>query len=120
MYNDKSPKVRSPSAQGDGSHLGLALMLAICLTATGSCQRAPDPLAKAFDAMGGRDALLELRGFSYESAGDRFEPAQGLNPTSDPIKASSFGLALLCDVDDDGLSLDWQRQFFDPLWGERA
>ena len=70
--------------------------------------------------MGGRAALLELRGFSYESEGDRFEPGQGLNPTADPIKASSFTLALLCDVDNDALSLDWQRQIFDPLRGEIA
>ena len=97
----------------------MALILVLCLTVTGGCQQA-DPLAKAFNAMGGRAALLELRGFSYESEGDRFEPGQGLNPTADPIKASSFTLALLYDVDNDALSLDWQRQILDPLRGEIA
>ncbi|MEE8608386.1 MAG: hypothetical protein V3S55_12345 [Nitrospiraceae bacterium] len=36
------------------------------------------PLQKAFDAVGGQEVLLELKGFSYESSGERFEPAQGL------------------------------------------
>ena len=97
-----------------------ALILVLCLTVTGGCQEGPDPLAKAFNAMGGRDALLELRGFSYESEGDRFESGQGLNPTADPIKASSFTLTLLCDIANDALSLDWQRHIFDPLRGEIA
>ena len=98
----------------------LALILVLCLAVTGGCQQAPDPLAKAFNAIGGRATLLELRGSSYESEGDRFEPGQGLNPTADPIKASSFTLALLWDVDNDALSFDWQRQIFDPLRGEIA
>ena len=99
---------------------GLAVVLACCVTATGGCQRGPDPVQKAFDAIGGKDALLELGGFSYESSGERFEPAQGLIPTADPIKASSFSLSLLCDVENDRLSFDWRRQIFDPLRGELA
>ena len=86
--------------------------------AAGSSQRGPDPLQQAFDAIGGEEALLALRGFSYESSGDRFETAQGLRPAGDPIKASSFTLALQWDLDNDRLSFDWQRQIFDPLRGE--
>ena len=72
------------------------------------------PLQKAFDAVGGQEVLLELRGLSYESSGERFEPAQGLNPAHDDIKASSFTLSLLCDVENDRLSFDWQREIFNP------
>jgi glyoxylase-like metal-dependent hydrolase (beta-lactamase superfamily II) len=88
--------------------------------ATVGCQREDDPLQTAFDAIGGKDALLELRSFSYESSGERFEPAQGLTPAHDPIKASSFTSSLLCDVENDRLSFDWQRQIFDPIRGELA
>ena len=42
----------------------LALILVLCLAVTGGCQQAPDPLAKAFNAIGGRATLLELRGSS--------------------------------------------------------
>ena len=97
-----------------------ALMLTLCLMAIGGCARRPDALQKAFDAVGGRDALLELRGFGYESTGDRFEPEQGPNPEADPIRAGSFDLSLLCDVENDRLSLDWRRQIFDPLRGAIA
>ena len=121
MTHDSNPKqIMEEGDQLSLSHLGWALMVSICLTATGGCQRGPDPLAKAIDAMGGREALLELRGFGYKSAGARFETGQGLNPTVDPITASSFTLALLCDIDNDALSLDWQRQIFEPLRGELA
>ena len=122
MNGNRTLTELNPAEQRDparSSFLGMALILVLCLTVTGGCQQA-DPLAKAFNAMGGRAALLEFRGFSYESEGDRFEPGQGLNPTADPIKASSFTLALLYDVDNDALSLDWQRQIFDPLRGEIA
>jgi len=43
---------------------GLVLVLTLCLMAIGGCQPGADPLQKAFDAIGGRDSLLELRGFS--------------------------------------------------------
>ena len=59
-----------------GSLSGFAVMLALFVLATGGCQRAPDALQKAFDAIGGKDAVLDLRGFMYESSGERFEPAQ--------------------------------------------
>ena len=98
----------------------LLLVLTLCVTATAGCQRRPDPLQEAFDAIGGKDALLELRGFSYESSGERFEPGQGLTPADDRIKASSFTLSLLSDVENDRLRFDWQRQIFDPLRGELA
>ncbi len=97
-----------------------ALMLTLCLTAIGGCTGRPDPLQKAFDAVGGQEVLLELRGFGYESAGERFEAAQGLNPETDPIRASSFDLSLLCDVENDRWSFDWRRQIFDPLRGALA
>ena len=103
-----------------GSLRGFAVLLILCVTAIGSCQRGSDPLQKAFDAIGGEDALRELRGFSYESSGERFEPGQGLTPAHDPIKASSFTLSLLCDVENDRLSFDWQRQIFDPARGALA
>ncbi len=96
-----------------------ALMLTLCLMAIGGCGR-QDPLQKAFDAVGGREALLEFRGFAYESAGERFEAGQGLNPEADPIRSSSFDLSLLYDVENDRLSLDWRRQIFDPLRGALA
>ena len=98
----------------------LALMLTLCLMVLGGCVQRPDPLEKAFDAVGGRDALLELRGFSYDSEGERFEPEQGPNPEADPIRASSFDLSLLCDVENDRLSLDWRRKIVDPLRGALA
>ena len=99
---------------------GLTLVLALCLTVIGVCQAGANPLQKAFDAIGGKDALLKLKGLSYESSGERFEPAQGLSPADVPIKASSFTLSLLCDVENDRLSFDWQRQIFDPPRGRLA
>ena len=97
-----------------------ALMLTLYLSAMGGCAGRQDPLQKAFDAVGGQEALLELRGFGYESAGDRFETSQGLNPEAGPIRASSFDLSLLYDVENDRLSFDWRRQIFDPLRGALA
>ena len=97
-----------------------ALVLILCVTAIGGCQQGPDPLQKAFDAIGGDDTLLELKGFSYESSGERFDPGQGLTPTADPIKASSFALDLRYDLENDRLSFDWERQILDPLKGELA
>ena len=63
---------------------------------------------------------MALHGFSYESVGERFETGQGLRPTTAPIRASSFRLAVLADVERDKLSFDWQRQIFDPLRGALA
>ena len=103
--------------RGGGSLPGVALVLTLCATVSG-CQQGPDPLQRAFDGIGGQVALLDLRGFSYESSGDRFEAAQGLRPTGDPIKASSFTLDLQYDLENDRLSFDWQRQIFDPLRGQ--
>ncbi len=123
MNNSKTQQKlgqRQDGASARGPMRGLALGLTLWLMATAGCQRGPDPLQKAFGAIGGQDALLELRGFSYESSGERFEPAEGLTPESDPIKASSFTLSLLCDVENDRVSFDWQRQIFDPLRGELA
>ena len=115
---DREVSHKQDEEPAGGSLRGLALVLTLCVMAAGSCQRGPDPLQQAFDAIGGEEALLALRGFSYESSGDRFETAQGLRPAGDPIKASSFTLALRWDLDNDRLSLDWQRQIFDPLRGE--
>ena len=95
------------------------LMLTFCLTTIGGCTGRPDPLQKAFDAVGGQEALLELRGFGYESAGERFETAQGLNPET-YTRASTFDLSLQYDVENDRLSFDWRRQVFGPLPGETA
>ena len=123
MNNSKMRRELSQRQDGDqsgGSLRRFVLMLSVCLTAIGGCQREADPLQTAFDGIGGKDALVKLRGFSYESSGDRFEPAQGLTPERDPINASSFSLSLLCDVENDRLSFDWQRQIFDPPRGELA
>jgi glyoxylase-like metal-dependent hydrolase (beta-lactamase superfamily II) len=95
-------------------------MLTLYLTAIGACAERPDPLEKALDAVGGREALQELRAFSYEAAGDRFEPGQSVNPEAGPIRASSFDLSLLYDVENDRLSFDWRRRVFDPLRGALA
>ncbi len=91
----------------------------LCL-AIGGCAERPDVLQKAFDAAGGQDALLELRGFGFESAGERFETGQGLNPEADALRSSSFDLSLLYDIENDRLSFDWQRQIFDPARGALA
>ncbi len=97
-----------------------ALTLTLCLSAMGGCAGRQDPLQKAFDAVGGQEALLELRGFRYESAGERFEAGQSLNPEAGPIRSSSFDLSLLYDVENDRLSFDWRRQIFHPLSGALA
>ncbi len=97
-----------------------ALMVTLCLTAIGACAERPDPLQKAFDAAGGQEALLELRGFGYEAAGDRFESGQSVNPEAGPIRSSSFDLSLLYDVESDRLSFDWRRKIFDPARGTLA
>ena len=110
-------KARGPTR---GPLFASALMLTLCLVAIGGCGRQLDHLQKAFDAVGGREALLELRGFAYESTGERFEAGQSLNPEADPIRASSFELSLLWDIENDRLSLDWRRQIFDPLRGALA
>ncbi len=89
-----------------GRPLKGGIILAACLVAASSCQQASSPLEKAFEAVGGKQALLDLKSFSYEATGERFEPAQGLTPAHDPIKASSFTLSLLCDVDNDRASFD--------------
>ena len=104
---------RSPGSLG-------GLVLALTLMVTAGCQPGADPLQKAFNAIGGKDALLQLTGFSYESSGERFEPAQGLNPAHDDIKASSFTLSLLHDVENDRISFDWQREIFNPPRGKLA
>ncbi len=121
MNSIRSRQKSTKKQDGDLAHgsLGsLVLALTLCLMATGGCQPGADPLQKAFDAIGDKDALLELSGFRYESSGERFEPAQGLSPAHDAIKASSFNLSLLCDVENDRLSFEWQRQIVDPLRGE--
>ena len=58
-------------------------------------------------------------GFGYESTGERFENAQGLNPETS-TRASTFDLSLQYDVENDRLSFDWRRQIFGPLPGEVA
>ncbi len=83
-----------------------AFVFALCLSATWGCHPGADPIHKALNAVGGKEAFRELRGFSYESTGERFEPAQGLNPAHDDIKASAFTMSLLSDVAHDRLSFD--------------
>ncbi len=94
-----------------------AVTLTLYLSAMGGCAGRQDPLQKAFDAVGGQEALLQLQGFGYESLGERFEAGQGLNPEADPIRSSSFDLSLLYDVENDRLSFDWRRQIVHPLPG---
>ncbi len=86
----------------EGWALRGALILAACLLATSACRQTPDPLEKAFQAVGGKEALLDLKGFSFSATGDRFEAAQGPTPGADPEKASSFTVTLLCDVENNG------------------
>ena len=121
---DSNP-LRSRSQRNDrdlvsGPLWGFALVVALVVTATLMAQPRLDPLQKMLDAIGGREALLALHGFSYESVGERFETGQGLRPATSPIKASSFRLAVLADVERDRVSFDWQRQIFDPLRGKLA
>ena len=82
------------------------LMLTLCVVAIGACGQQLDPLQKAFDAVGGRETLVEFRGFAYESTGERFEAGQSLNPAAEPIRASSFDLSLLYDIENERLSFD--------------
>ncbi len=71
-----------------GRPLKGGIILAACLVAASSCQQASSPLEKAFEAVGGKQALLDLKSFSYEATGERFEPEEGATPTADPKKAS--------------------------------
>ena len=92
MNNSKKGQELDQSQRGapaSGSLRDFALLLSLGVAATAGCERGPDALQKAIDAIGGKDALLELEGFGYESSGE-LEPAQGLTPETDRIKASSF------------------------------
>ncbi len=100
--------------------LGGAMLLAVFLVMASGCGPAESPLEKAFDAVGGKQALLDLRGFSYETTGDRFEAGQGATPTAEPMRSSSFTAAVSCDLENDQISFDWQRQISHPLRGELA
>ena len=116
--NNNTGRRQSPRNPVIGSLRGFALVMTLFVAATLIAQPGPDSLQKTLDAIGGKDALLDLKGFSYESVGERFESGQGLHPAASPINASSFKLSLLSDVENDRLSFDWQRQVFDPLRGE--
>ena len=111
---------RRKTGTAPGSLGGVTIVLILALLTTEGCRPGTDPLEKAFNAVAGKAALLELKGFSYESSGERFEPAQGRNPAHDDIKASSFALSLLWDVENNRLSFDWQREIFNPPQGKLA
>ncbi len=96
------------------------IILAACFVAAGSCQQASSPLERAFEAVGGKQALLDLKSFSYEATGERFEPAQGATPTADPEQASAYTLAVSTDVEGDRVSLDWEWEIIHPLRGQLA
>ncbi len=102
-----------------GRPLKGGIILAVCLVAASSCQQA-SPLQKALDAVGGRQALLNLKSFSYEATGERFEAEEGAMPTSDPEKASAYTLAVSADVENGRVSLDWQWEIIHPLRGDLA
>ncbi len=103
-----------------GQPLKGGIILAACLVAASSCQQASSPLEKAFEAVGGRQALLDLKSFSYEATGERFEPEEGATPTTDPQKASAYSLAVSADVENDRVSLDWEWEIIHPLRGQLA
>lgn len=96
------------------------LAAALCLIPVGACAERPDPLEQALDAVGGREALEDLRGFSYEATGDRFESGQGVNPEAGPSRSSSFELSVLYDIESDRLTFDWERRIVHPLQGAIA
>ena len=75
------------------------IILAACLVIASSCEQASSPLEKAFEAVGGKQALLDLKSFSYEATGTRFEPEQGATPSAEPKKASAYTVALSADVE---------------------
>jgi hypothetical protein len=75
-----------------GRPLKGGIILAACLVAASSCQQASSPLEKAFEAVGGKQALLDLKSFSYEATGERFEPEEGATPNADPKKGSAYAL----------------------------
>ena len=96
------------------------IILAACLVIASSCERASSPLEKAFEAVGGKQALLDLKSFSYDATGERFEPGQGATPTADPKQASAYTLAVSTDVENDRVSLDWEWEIIHPLRGQLA
>ena len=123
MKRDESNQPFSRSAvRGRASVplLGPVLTIVICLAGIAACAERPDPLQQAFNAVGGQEALQELNAFSYTSTGERFESGQSVNPEAGSLRSSSFDLALENDVEGDRLSLDWQRQIYDPARGEVA
>jgi glyoxylase-like metal-dependent hydrolase (beta-lactamase superfamily II) len=103
-----------------GRPLKAGIILAACLVAASSCQQASSPLEKAFEAVGGKQALLDLKSFSYEATGERFEPEEGATPTADPEQASAYTLAVSTDVESDRVSLDWEWEIIHPLRGQLA
>ncbi len=60
-----------------GSLGGLVLALTLCLMATGGCQPGADPLQKAFDAIGDKDALLKLSGLGMSRPASVSSPLKG-------------------------------------------
>jgi glyoxylase-like metal-dependent hydrolase (beta-lactamase superfamily II) len=103
-----------------GRPLKGSIILAACLVTASSCEQASSPLEKAFEAVGGKQALLDLKSFSYEATGERFEPEEGATPTADPEKASAYTLAVSADVENDRVSFDWEWEIIHPLRGQLA
>lgn len=69
----------------------------------------------AIAAMGGRDALLELKSQRIVSHGDNFEPEQTLRPGAEPRKVSTFTCTLFRDLTAGQLRYEWQRETLYPF-----
>ncbi len=90
---DELPKITHKNPASSRLLKG-GIILTACLVIASSCEQASSPLEKAFEAVGGKQALLDLKSFSYEAMGERFEPEEGATPTADPKKASAYTVAV--------------------------
>jgi glyoxylase-like metal-dependent hydrolase (beta-lactamase superfamily II) len=64
----------------------------------------------ALMAMGGREALLELKSQRIVSRGENFEPEQTFRPGAEPRKVSTFNCTLFRDLSTGRLRYEWQRE----------
>jgi glyoxylase-like metal-dependent hydrolase (beta-lactamase superfamily II) len=100
-----------------------ALLTGLLLAACGSDDDSPDAvtglgglqpgaaevLDMAYAGLGGKRALLDLKGFEYESTGQRYVLAEGFSP-SDVIFSNSYRTTRQIAISGDQLRLETERQ----------
>ena len=80
------------------------------VTATGALQPdAAEALSKVFAGLGGKQALQDLKGFEYETTGQRYALNEGLNP-SDVTFVNSYRTTRQIAISGDQLRLETERQ----------